>query len=353
VNPSDQQSRGTLPIALFDYHLPEELIAQEPLPDRAASRLLVLGRESGEIQHARFDQIEQWLREGDVLVVNDTRVFPARLRAQRQTGGQVELLLVQELEPDRWLAMARPTRRLKTGESIQVVVQAGKLTPNFAEILAKRGDGMIEVHLPESHQVMNSAGEVPLPGYIHAELNDADRYQTVYARESGSVAAPTAGLHFTDQKLDTLKKMGIKVASVTLHVGPGTFQPVNVEDALDHRMHAERYSVQESTLQTLRDARADGRRVIAVGTTSCRTLESIADRLDDQGPLSGDTALYITPGFNFRLVDGLITNFHLPKSTLLLLVSALAGRESVLRAYDEAIEERYRFYSFGDAMLIL
>ncbi len=353
MNPADQNQSTELPISLFDYELPEELIAQEPLADRTASRLLVLDRATGDCVHTHFAAIDQWLRRGDLLVVNDTRVFPARLMAQRETGGGIELLLVQDLGGDVWLAMARPSRRLKHGEELSIL-QSDESGDGFsATVVDKQDDGMIRIELPDALEVLNTAGQVPLPGYIHRPLEQVDRYQTVYARETGSVAAPTAGLHFTDAKMDQLRSMGVEIASVTLHVGPGTFQPVKVEDARQHTMHAERYVVEEPALESLRRARDEGRRIIAVGTTSCRTLEAISDQLDQPGPISGATALYITPGFDFQLVDGLITNFHLPKSTLLLLVSALAGREPVLRAYGEAIAHRYRFFSFGDAMLIL
>lgn len=344
---------GSLPISLFDYDLPQELIAQEPLAERTASRLLTVDRSSGQIEHARFADIGRWLTPGDVLVINDTRVFPARLHARRTTGGHVEILLVEHLEHENWLAMARPSRRLKIGEELEIERPDGSLTRFSARVIEKRSDGLLLVELPESAQVLDAAGQVPLPGYIHQVLDDDERYQTVYARESGSVAAPTAGLHFSSDQLAELQRSGVDVAAVTLHVGPGTFQPVKVDDALQHVMHAERFSVPEATLQQLRRARSEGGRVIAVGTTSCRTLESIADRISESGPVAGETSIYITPGFEFKVIDGLITNFHLPKSTLLLLVSAFAGRELVLRAYRQAIQERYRFYSFGDAMLIM
>lgn len=350
-DPSKQPD--SLPISLFDYDLPQELIAQEPLAERTASRLLSLDRSTGQIEHARFAEIGRWLKPGDVLVVNDTRVFPARLHARRSTGGNVEFLLVQHVENDNWLAMGRPSRRLRIGETLEIVHPDGAPTDFSAHVVEKRTDGMLIIELQDSAQALDVAGQVPLPGYIHQELGDEERYQTVYARESGSVAAPTAGLHFSHDQLAELQRSGIDVATVTLHVGPGTFQPVKVDDALQHVMHAERYSVPEATLQRIRSARRDGRRVIAVGTTSCRTLESIGDRIDESGPVVGETSIYIMPGFEFKVINGLITNFHLPKSTLLLLVSAFAGRELVLRAYRQAIEERYRFYSFGDAMLIM
>lgn len=342
-----------LPISLFDYDLPEELIAQEPLRDRAASRLLVLDRESGETTHTCFRHIGEWLVPGDLLVINDTRVLPARLLARRETGGKVEILLLRNEADERWQAMARPARRLRPGETLTLLDHDEGPAPFTVTVEQKHGDGTITVSLPESGKVLAAVGRVPLPHYITESLKEPERYQTVYARESGSVAAPTAGLHFTPELLEQLESDGLEIARVTLHVGPGTFQPVKVEDARDHSMHAERYQVDETALEQIRNAVRDGRRVIAVGTTSCRTLESVAGRLDEPGPLTGETDLYITPGYRFNVVSGLLTNFHLPRSTLLLLVSAFAGREPVLRGYAQAVERRYRFYSFGDAMLIV
>jgi S-adenosylmethionine:tRNA ribosyltransferase-isomerase len=344
---------SSLPISLFDYELPDELIAQEPLDDRSASRLLVLERQSGKITHTSFRAIEQWLKPGDLLVLNDTRVFPARLHARRSTGGNVELLLLEQEGQDDWKALARPSKRLRVDEDLQLLDLGGSESRFRLRVKDKFDDGTLRVALPNPEQVLSEIGNVPLPHYIWKSLDDPERYQTVFARSTGSVAAPTAGLHFTDGLLDSLRSQGIDIAWVTLHVGPGTFQPVKTEDALLHSMHSERYHVPEDTVRAIREAKSEGRRVIAVGTTSCRTLESIASNLEREEELTGETDLYITPGFEFRVVDGLLTNFHLPKSTLLLLVSAFAGRELVLRSYSEAIAERYRFYSFGDAMLIL
>jgi S-adenosylmethionine:tRNA ribosyltransferase-isomerase len=353
TEPNDPQGEQQLPISLFDYDLPDELIAQEPLHERSASRLLVLERSTGAISHSEFTEVTEWLHPGDLLVINDTRVFPARVMARRETGGQVELLLLRSLGEDLWQAMVRPARRLHENEYIEIVDQYDQYTGLRVQFIGRQDDGTVLLSIPDAAQVLERAGRVPLPSYISASLADPERYQTVYAREAGSVAAPTAGLHFTKELLEKVAACGVEVARITLHVGPGTFQPVKVENALQHQMHAERYQVSSDSLSQIRQARSEGRRVIAVGTTSCRTLEAIAGALDHEGPLVGETALYITPGFEFKVVDGLLTNFHLPRSTLLLLVSAFANRELVLRSYAEAIKRRYRFYSFGDAMLIV
>ena len=346
-------SGASLPISLFDYDLPEELIAQHPLEDRSSSRLMIIDRANQRVNHSCFRDITHWLRDGDLLVVNDTRVIPARVMARRETGGQVELLLLRNLDGDEWEAMARPARRLRPEEYLDILDQYHQPVNLRARILGRNENGTVRLQVPEAERVLGTAGQVPLPSYISAELQDPERYQTVYAEESGSVAAPTAGLHFTDDVLQELTGLGVEIARVTLHVGPGTFQPVKTDDALEHTMHSERYIVRSEAREQVRRAKAAGRRLVAVGTTSCRTLESIANRLDEPGSIEGETTLYITPGYQFNLVDALLTNFHLPKSTLLLLVSAFAGRELVLRSYAEAIEHRYRFYSFGDAMLIV
>jgi S-adenosylmethionine:tRNA ribosyltransferase-isomerase len=342
-----------LPISLFDYELPQELIAQKPLEDRAASRLLIVDRSTGGIEHSCFREIGKWLTPGDLLVINDTNVLPARLVATRETGGRVEFLLLEPLPDGVWRAMARPTRRLRPNERLSLLDRMDDPSGHVLTVVRKESDGMVVIDVPGFDEYQHEIGRVPLPHYITEALDDPDRYQTVYARESGSAAAPTAGLHFTDEILNELTSCGVGIARITLHVGPGTFQPVKVEDARLHKMHEERYHVDAHTVECIRNARRDGRRIVAVGTTSCRTLESIADRLDEPGPKSGSTDLYIMPGYNYKLVDALLTNFHLPRSTLLLLVSAFAGRELVLRSYAEAIDRRYRFYSFGDAMLIV
>jgi S-adenosylmethionine:tRNA ribosyltransferase-isomerase len=350
--------RGDMPAALpmsdFDYHLPEELVAQEPLERRDASRLMVLDRSERSIEHRWFPDITKYLNPGDLLVINDTRVIPARLHARRVTGGAVEILLLRPDGGGVWQALARPARRLRAGELIELLSRDGEESGAHVEVVGHLAAGRVEVRLGESvERALGRFGNVPLPPYIRREIADPERYQTVFAREEGSAAAPTAGLHFTNELLAEIRSLGVRIANVTLHVGLGTFQPVQVEDALAHQMHAEEYFVSARTLGEVRAARDRGSRVFAVGTTSCRTLESIAERIDESGDLHGDTDLYITPGYRFSVVDAMITNFHLPRSTLLLMMSAFAGRDFVLSAYQEAIRQRYRFFSFGDAMLVL
>ncbi|MCX7718728.1 MAG: tRNA preQ1(34) S-adenosylmethionine ribosyltransferase-isomerase QueA [Candidatus Sumerlaeaceae bacterium] len=356
---------------LFDYHLPRELIAAVPAPERDASRLLVLRRDTQTFAHHAFRDLPALLRAGDLLVVNDSRVIRARLHGKRlATGGGVEFLLLertgQDAQTDRWLVLCRPARKLKPGETVYFANRRLE-----AVVLHHRGEGEREVEFrtPDILAWLDELGEVPLPPYIlqrRRELAqerrgsqpfdiaaDADRYQTVYAREPGSVAAPTAGLHFTPALLDALAAAGIERTAVTLHVGAGTFRPVETEEIEQHRMHVEHFAVSAEAAAAINAARAAGRRVVAVGTTCVRVLESLAAQGEGIRPGRFDTDLMITPGFAFRAVDALITNFHLPRSTLLMLVSAFAGREFVLRAYEEAVRERYRFYSYGDAMLIL
>ena len=332
----------------YDFDLPQELIAQTPAEPRDASRLLLLGRNDGSTRHHHVRDLPDLLRPGDALVFNDTKVLHARLRARRRaTGGRVELLLLRPLAGGRWEAMARPARRLREGEALAL--------DSGAEVHVRRGlvSGTVEIELPgDVAGHLDRHGELPLPPYIHSYAGDPGRYQTVYARPEGSVAAPTAGLHFTPGLLDSLRCRGVSTHFLTLHVGLGTFKPVQTERVEDHEMHAERFYVPPQLLSELEEVRGRGGRVIAVGTTSVRALESAAAHPELAGAWS-ETRIFITPGHRFRLVDGLLTNFHLPRSTLLLLVSALAGREAILRAYGEAIRERYRFYSFGDAMLIL
>lgn len=336
----------------FDYELPAELIAQEPLAERDASRLLLLDRKSGAIQHRRFRELPELLAPGDVLVVNDSKVIPARVHGRKESGGRAELLLVRPLEAGTWLAMTRPG--LAVGSR---VVAGGEDSPRLTfAVLAVREDGLRAVQVgAEGGDVaaaLAQVGELPTPPYVHKRLTDPARYQTVYAEHQGSIAAPTAGLHFTPAVLAALGERGVAVERLTLHVGLGTFLPVRAETVEGHRMHAEWWTLGPEAAARLAAARREGRRLIAVGTTSVRALESAAA----DGELragAGETSLFITPGYRFRAVDGLLTNFHLPRSTLLMLVSALAGRERLLAAYRAAVRERYRFYSFGDAMLIV
>jgi S-adenosylmethionine:tRNA ribosyltransferase-isomerase len=332
----------------FDYHLPAELIAQTPIEPRDASRLLVLDRENGSVTHATFNRIGAFLRAGDLLVVNETRVLRARLRGVRaDTSGSVEVLLTRRLEGGRWEALARPARRLTDGRRLRF--------GGIEATVEGSGPGGVRVLRFPVGVEPEQLGEVPLPPYIHTTLADPERYQTVYASVPGSAAAPTAGLHFTPALLRSLRSAGIEIATVLLHVGPGTFRPVSVEDPREHLMHAEWYALDGAACDAIAATRAQGGRLIAVGTTSVRVLEQ-AGREAGEGPLrpsTGWTSLLILPGHRFRVVDGLVTNFHLPRSTLLMLVSALAGRERVLAAYGEAVACRYRFFSFGDAMLVI
>ena len=337
----------------FDYHLPKELIAKFPAEPRDSSRLLVLNRKTGEIEHRIFRDIVEYLRPGDVLVLNDTKVIPARLFGELPTGGKVELLLIRQVEPSVWEVMARPARKLKPGKKITF---DSELT---GEVVGYLGEGrrLVKFHLPEGKKFMEKLeeiGHVPLPPYVEREETPEDRvkYQTVFARKEGSVAAPTAGLHFTPELLNKLKEKGIIIKTVTLHVGPGTFKPVKVERVEEHQMDYETYSVPEETAAEVKRAKEEGRRVVAVGTTVVRTLESAADEEGFVKAGEGITSLFIYPGYRFKVIDALITNFHLPRSTLLMLVSAFAGKEKVLNAYKEAVKKGYRFYSFGDAMFI-
>ncbi len=335
----------------FDYELPPELIAQDPAEERSHSRLLVLGRQSGAIEHSRFDRVGHYLRPGDLLVANRTRVIPARLRVRRASGGQVELLLLRAVAEDTWETMARPARKLRPAERLQV--EGSSLVAVPVERL-QEGNWLVrfEGAASDTQRALFAAGRMPLPPYIRRSRAPDSRYQTVYADRNGSVAAPTAGLHFTPDLLDSLRDRGIGVVLVTLHVGAGTFKPVTAETVEAHRMHAEWGEVTPSTADAVTRTRKNGGRVIAVGTTTTRLLESAWDA-DHAVGFTGETDRFIYPGYQFCAIDGLITNFHLPRSTLLMLVSALAGRENVLHAYREAVRERYRFYSFGDAMLIV
>ncbi|AEH47048.1 tRNA preQ1(34) S-adenosylmethionine ribosyltransferase-isomerase QueA [Parageobacillus thermoglucosidasius] len=340
-------------IDLFDFDLPEELIAQTPLPNRDASRLMVLDKKTGEIHHETFRNILSYLREGDCLVLNDTRVMPARLYGEKEnTGAHIEVLLLKQLEGDRWETLVKPAKRVKAGTKI--IFGDGRLQATCVDTLEHGGRVLQFSYRGIFYEVLEQLGEMPLPPYIKEKLADPERYQTVYAREIGSAAAPTAGLHFTEQLLDDIRAKGVHIAFITLHVGLGTFRPVNVENIEEHDMHAEFYQMTEATAQLLNETKRQGGRIIAVGTTSTRTLETIAARHDGTFVAeSGWTDIFIYPGYEFKAIDGLVTNFHLPKSTLIMLVSALAGRENILHAYNVAVKERYRFFSFGDAMLII
>ena len=334
----------------FYYDLPEELIAQTPIPERDHSRLLVLDRKTGSIEHRHFYDLIDYLQEGDCLVINDSRVLPARLLGCRSSGGSVELVLLRDLGDGRWECLSRPGRKTKPGTELSF--GDGELMATVQEV-AEGGNRIVQFHYEGIFlEVLERLGKMPLPPYIKAELQDAERYQTVYSRELGSAAAPTAGLHFTQELLDKIRAKGVKICSVTLHVGLGTFRPVKEEEIEDHEMHSEFCIVPEETARIVTETKRSGGRVIAVGTTSCRTLESFSTEDGALSPSSGWTNIFIYPGYRFRCVDALVTNFHLPESTLIMLVSALAGRENILNAYRCAVEERYRFFSFGDAMFI-
>lgn len=335
----------------FYFDLPQELIAQDPLEDRSASRLLVLNKTTGAVTHRHFRDIKEYLRPGDCLVINDTKVIPARLfGVKKDTGAKIEVLLLKRRENDIWETLVKPGKKAKPGTELDF--GDGRLKATVVDVVDE-GNRLIQFHYDGIfEEILDELGQMPLPPYITHQLQDKNRYQTVYAKHEGSAAAPTAGLHFTKELLKEIEDMGVKIAHVTLHVGLGTFRPVKVDNVLDHHMHSEFYMVEESEAKKVNDTKAAGGRVICVGTTSCRTIESAAgeDGLLKAG--SGWTEIFIYPGYEFKILDCLITNFHLPESTLVMLVSALAGREHVLAAYQQAIEERYRFFSFGDAMFI-
>ncbi|HIT73897.1 MAG TPA: tRNA preQ1(34) S-adenosylmethionine ribosyltransferase-isomerase QueA [Candidatus Fimicola cottocaccae] len=335
----------------FYYDLPEELIAQEPLKDRSSSRLLVLDKETGEIEHRIFKDITDYLQEGDCLVINDTKVLPARLIGERVgTGARIEILLLVRKNIDTWEVLVKPGKKARPGDKVSF--GGGKLVAEILETI-EGGNRIIKFHYDGVFEnILEELGEMPLPPYITHKLEDKNRYQTVYAEHDGSAAAPTAGLHFTPELLEKIKDMGVKIAHVTLHVGLGTFRPVKVDDVTNHEMHSEYYVVEKSQADIINDTKKNGGRVIAVGTTSTRTLESVTDENGVVHEGNGWTKIFIYPGYKFKAIDCLITNFHLPESTLVMLVSALAGKENIFKAYEIAVKEKYRFFSFGDAMFI-
>ena len=334
----------------FDYYLPEKLIAQTPLNDRSSSRLMILDRKTGEIEHKHFYNIIEYLNEGDVLVLNDTKVMPARLIGiKEETNAHIEILLLKNIKNDTWECLVKPAKRVKQGSIINFGgILKGKCVDVFDE-----GIRHIEFEYKGIfYEILDQLGEMPLPPYIHEKLKDKNRYQTVYAKEIGSAAAPTAGLHFTPELLNKIKEKGIIITNITLHVGLGTFRPVNVENVENHEMHSEFYQMSKETAEILNKAKNDNRRIISVGTTSTRTLETVMELYGKFKECSGFTKIFIYPGFKFKAIDGLITNFHLPKSTLVMLVSAFASKTIILNAYNEAVKEEYRFFSFGDSMFI-
>ena len=336
----------------FYYDLSEELIAQDPLEDRTASRLLVLNRETGAIEHKIFSDVIDYLNEGDCLVINNTRVIPARLIGEKEgTGGKVEVLLLKRRANDVWETLVKPGKKLRPGA--RVTFGDGRLKAEILEI-AEEGNRLVRFYYEGIfEEILDSLGEMPLPPYITHKLEDKEMYQTVYAKYDGSAAAPTAGLHFTKELLSKIEEKGIKIASITLHVGLGTFRPVKVDDVNNHHMHTEWYEVNAEAADIINETKRNGGRVICVGTTSCRTIESVADENGYMKAKTGETDIFIYPGYKFKVMDGLITNFHLPESTLVMLVSAFAGKENVLAAYETAVKERYRFFSFGDAMILI
>lgn len=335
----------------FDFYLPEELIAQDPLEDRSSSRLLVLDKETGNIEHKIFKDIIDYLQPNDCLVINNTKVIPARLIGEREgTGAHIEVLLLKRRENDIWEVLVKPGKKAKPGTVINF--GGDKLKATVLEVVDD-GNRLIQFEYKGIfEEILDELGQMPLPPYITHKLEDKNRYQTVYAKYEGSAAAPTAGLHFTNELLAKIKKKGVTIACVTLHVGLGTFRPVKVENILEHHMHSEHFQIEEEEAKKINDARKNGGRIIAVGTTSTRTLESAALPDGTIPATSGDTSIFIYPGYKFKAIDCLITNFHLPESTLVMLVSALAGRDNILNAYNVAVEEKYRFFSFGDAMFI-
>lgn len=336
----------------YDYDLPEELIAQDPLEDRSSSRLMVLDRQTGEVEHKHFTDILEYLHPGDCLVINNTKVIPARLFGVKEdTQAKIEVLLLKRKENDIWETLVKPGKKAKPGTKI--IFGEGLLTGEVVDVV-EEGNRLIQFHYEGIfEEILDQLGEMPLPPYITHKLKDKNRYQTVYAKNEGSAAAPTAGLHFTKELLEKVKEKGVNIAHVTLHVGLGTFRPVKVDDVESHHMHSEFYIVEEDQAKLINDTKKAGKRVIAVGTTSCRTLESATGEDGILKSGSGWTEIFIYPGYHFKMIDALITNFHLPESTLVMLVSALAGKENIMHAYETAVQEKYRFFSFGDAMIII
>ncbi len=335
----------------FNYNLPEELIAQVPIADRSSSRLMVVDKKSGEIEHKIFKDIIDYLEEGDCLVLNDTRVIPARLIGSKvETGGKIEFLLLKRNEDDTWETLVKPGRKAKIGSEFtfgddKLIAKVVGMGDDGSRIVKFKYDGIFE-------EILDELGNMPLPPYITEKLEDRERYQTVYSKHSGSAAAPTAGLHFTEDLLEEIRKKGVDEAFVTLHVGLGTFRPVKVDDVLEHKMHSEYFIVNQEAADKINKAKKNGKKVICVGTTSCRTIESASEEDGTLKAKSGWTEIFIYPGYDFKIMDNLITNFHLPESTLIMLVSALSSKENILNAYEEAVKERYRFFSFGDAMFL-
>ena len=336
----------------FYYYLPEELIAQDPLEDRTASRLLVLDRKTGAVKHKIFSDVIDYLNKGDCLVINNTRVIPARLIGEKEgTGGKVEVLLLKRRANDVWETLVKPGKKLRPGAKI--TFGDGRLRAEVLEVV-EEGNRLVKFcYEGIFEEILDSLGEMPLPPYITHKLEDKEMYQTVYAKFDGSAAAPTAGLHFTKELLNKIEEKGIKISSITLHVGLGTFRPVKVDDVNNHHMHTEWYEVNAEAAEIINETKRNGGRVICVGTTSCRTIESVADDNGYMKAKTGETDIFIYPGYKFKVMDGLITNFHLPESTLVMLVSAFAGKENVLSAYETAVKEKYRFFSFGDAMILI
>ncbi len=336
----------------FNYELPKELIAQDPLLNRSESRLMVLDKVTGEVTHKHFYDIIEYINEGDCLVINNTKVIPARLYGSKEdTNAAIEILLLKRIDSNTWECLTRPGKKARVGA--RIIFGDGLLSGEIVDVV-EEGNRLIRFEYDGIfEEILDKLGEMPLPPYITHKLKDKSRYQTVYAKYDGSAAAPTAGLHFTPELLKRLRDKGVKIAEVTLHVGLGTFRPVKVENVLEHHMHSEYYEITKEACDIINSTKENGNKVISVGTTSTRTIESAADENGILTPKKGDTDIFIYPGFDFKVIDSLITNFHLPESTLIMLVSALAGRENVLAAYEEAVRERYRFFSFGDAMLII